>query len=277
MADKGSHIDQILDNGIDLKNRRIYFGALPEGLDAEGPSFSWRSVERAVRAMHIMESESPSKPIELHMSSPGGSPYDMKRLMDVIQCCSCQVKFFGSGQIMSAATWVMAVCDERYLYPSTRVLIHDSPAGDITELSSKLSDMYIAADEEKFTQNELNQVFADNSRMPKSFWDEMIKRDVYLSAEETVLLGLADKIVEYKKRGNLRKVRQAALNKTPSAKTLEKLVNGIFKKTYATNVSEFKIHVPEDKFDSAIVIDSTPVTEEEVDRILELPSSEPLK
>jgi hypothetical protein len=128
--------------------------------------------------------------------------------------------------------------------------------------------MFIYADEEKHLQNELNQIFSDNSRMPKSFWDEAVKRDVYLSAEEAVQLGIADKIIEYKKRGNLRKMRQAALNKAPSAKTLEKLVNNIFKKSYSGSLQKISIHVPVEQSDPSLVVDNVPVTEEEVAAII---------
>ncbi len=259
MADKSDAIDNILDNGIDLKNRRIYFGALSASADEDGSDFTWRSCERAIRAIHIMETEAPAKPIELHMSSPGGDPYEMLRLIDVIEACSCQIKFFGSGKIMSAATWVMASCDERYLYKHARVLIHDSPAGGSQEVPSKLSDRYIDTDEERRLQNELDEMYADNSRMPREFWSELVKRDTYLSAEEAVLLGLADKVIEPKKRGNLRKVRMACLKKQVDQKELTKLVKTLYKRMYNGSHHKVELHIPQEEFDPKVKVDDSPV------------------
>jgi hypothetical protein len=179
--------------------------------------------------------------------------------MDVIQACSCQIKFFGGGEIASAATWVMAVCDERYLYPNTLVVIHDSSAGASEEIPSKLSDAYIKMDGERHLQDKLNQIFADNSRMPVEFWSEMVKRDMYLSADETIALGLADKVVEFKKRGNLRRMRIAALQKEPESKEFNKLLRRLKDRTYMGKNLRVELHVPEEQFDKNIVVDNTPV------------------
>jgi ATP-dependent Clp protease, protease subunit len=265
VAEKTDIIETILSHGIDLKNRRIYFGDLSsggDGDDGDGGTVSWKTVERAVRAIHIMEAEAPKKPIELHMHSEGGDPPAMHRLCDTIQSSSCQFKFFGGGEISSAATWVMAVCDERYLYPNTSIVIHDSSAGGYDQLPSKLSDAYIAMDSERTSQIKLNQLYADNSRMPIEFWDEMVKRDLYLSADECVALGLADKIVEYKKRGNLRRMRVALLQKEPEQKEFNKMLKKLKERVYLGKNIKIELHVPEEQYDKNVIVDDTPVTDE---------------
>lgn len=257
MADKTDTLENILDYGIDLKNRRIWFGALPEAYDEGGAEFTWRSVERAIRAIQIMEIEAPRKPIELHMSSPGGDPYALLRLYDTIQASPCQIKFYGSGEIASAATWIMAGCDERYLSPNTYVLVHDSSGFGSTESPAKLTDAYIHMDQEKRMQDKLNQIYADNSRMPLEFWEEMVKRDVWLTAEETIMLGLADKIVQEQKRGNLRRMRISLLCKEPDRKELNKLLKNMAQRTYAHKVSKMELHVPREFFDKNVTVDPT--------------------
>lgn len=259
MSDK-IDIESILTNGIDLKNRRIYFGSLLESLDENGSDFTWRSVEWAVRAMHIMQDEDPKKPIEIHMSSPGGDAYALLRLYDVIQSSPCQIKFYGSGEICSAATWIMACCDERYLYPNTRVLVHDSSAG-IVEVPEKLSDRYVGTDQERDLQDLLNRLYADNSRMPVEFWEEMVKRDLWLSAEETVALGLADKIIEPKKRGNLRRVRISNLSSPPDRKEFNKLLNKLKERVYMGRHVKLELHIPVEEFDKNVDIEVAPTVD----------------
>jgi ATP-dependent Clp protease protease subunit len=248
--------EMILDHGIDLKNRRIYFGALPEAYDGEGSDFTWRSVERAIRAIHMMEMDGPNKPIELHMSSPGGDAYEMLRLIDVIEHSPCQIKFYGSGKIMSAATWIMAVCDERYLYRNARVLLHDGPVGSTQDYPGKEIDQRIEASENERLQVALNKIFADNSRMPESFYEIIVKRDTYLSAEETVMLGLADKVLEPKKRGNLRRMRIALLNKEVDKAELGKLIKSIYSRINESRLpSKIEIHSAHDRSDSKVFVE----------------------
>jgi ATP-dependent Clp protease protease subunit len=273
VIEKDSAISLILDDGIDYKNRRIYFGATSQSMDDNGSEFSWRSCERAIRAIHFMESESPHKPIELHMSSPGGEANEMLRLVDVIECSPCQIKFFGGGQIMSAATWIMAVCDERYLYRNTRVLIHDSPSGYI-ETPTKLSDRRIDMRENNDLQNRLNQLYANNSRMPVEFFQNLVKRDCYLSAEETIALGLADKIIEPKKRGNLRRMRISLLNREVDKSELTKLVKKLFARIEENRLpSKIEIHIVKEDFDKNIFVDDT--KENDPTQKIELGLSEP--
>ncbi len=256
MAIDADLVEMILDNGIDLKNRRIYFGALPEAYDEEGSDFTWRSCERAIRAIHMMENDAPHKPIELHMSSPGGDPYEMLRLIDIIEHSPCQIKFFGSGKIMSAATWVMAVCDERYLYRNTRVLLHDAPSTGMHEAPIKLTDRRIDQDEEEDLQNKLNKMYAENSRMPEEFYRILVKRDCFISAEETIALGLADKLIEPKKRGNLRRMRIALLNKDVDKNEMAKVVRKLYGRISESKIPQkIEIHNASEKFDSKVFVE----------------------
>ena len=259
MADSIETInEQIMENGMDFKHRRIYFGALSVSLDEDGSDVTWRSVERVIRQFHILEDDDPSKPIELHMSSPGGDPYSLLRLYDAIQASPCQIKFFGGGEISSAATWILAGCDERYLLPNTMLCIHDSGMG-MSEITTKLTDAYIELDKEKILQGKLNQIFADNSRMPLEFWNEIVKRDLWISAEEAVMLGLADKILEPKKRGNLRRMRIAGLKKEMDRKDMNKMLRMLKDRLYMDRLSKLELHAPEEQFEDEPVVTELPV------------------
>lgn len=256
MAIDKNMIESVLESGIDVKNRRIYFGSLLEAYDANGSDFTWRSVEWAIRAIHMFENDAPHKPIEIHMSSPGGDAYEMLRLVDVIEQSPCQIKFFGGGKIMSAATWIMAVCDERYLYRNTRILLHDAPPFGSIEVPIKLTDRKVDMQEEELLQDRLNKLYAENSRMPEDFYKVIVKRDCYISAEETIALGLADKIIEPKKRGNLRRMRIALLNKEVDKSELSKTVRELFSRVGESRMpSKLEIHSAHDRFDSKVFVE----------------------
>lgn len=251
-------ITELTDNlayGVDLKNRRIYFGVNLDTEDSgESTTFTISSVEYAVRAMHRMVADAPGKPIEIHMCSYGGDPYAMLRLYDEIHACPCQVKFFGAGAIMSAATWIMAGCDERYLHPNTTVMVHDGSDG----FDGKHTDHQIQAAEMKRLQDLLYDIYTENSRMPKEFWQDVCQRDLYLSASEAVSLGLADKVIEPKKRGNLRKARYAALKKEPDTKEMNKMLKDMYARINKVRVPKIEFNeVKKEASDPHLIIEET--------------------
>ena len=245
--------------GVDLKARRIYFGInLDTAEVSESTDFSISSVEYAVRALHRMATEAPGKPIEIHMCSFGGDPYAMLRLYDEIHACPCQIKFFGSGAIMSAATWIMAGSDERYLHPNTTVMVHDGSDG----FEGKHTDGQIQAAEMKRLQDVLYNIYTDNSRMPKEFWQDVCQRDLYLTASEAVSLDLADKVIEPKKRGNLRKVRQAALKKEPDNKEMKKLLNDVYIRINKVKVPKIELNeIKKEPTDPHLIVDESKMPE----------------
>jgi hypothetical protein len=164
----------------------------------------------------------------------------MLALYDTIQSVTCQIKFYGKGAIMSAATWIMAGCDERYLYPNTTVMVHEG----WEENMGTLTGLKIDSDESHRLQSKLEEIYAENSRMPKNFWTEVCKRDLYLTAEEAVYLGLADRIVTPSKRGSLRKVRQNHLGQEIDTKKLAKFVDKLFKRIHVSSKIDLKLSEP---------------------------------
>lgn len=256
-----TELDNFLSYGIDSARRRIYFGDCIETGDEDNGDMTQRSVELAVRALHRLVAEGPGKPIELHMNSGGGDPYAMLRLHDEILSCSCQVKFFGGGVIQSSATWIMAVCDERYLYPNATVMVHDGSEG----FEGTHTDAQVAMAEAKRLQDLLYDIYAANSRMPRAFWADVCQRDLYLTAQETVTLGLADKIVEPKKRGNLRKLRQAAFKKPVSQTDMSDLTKKMYARVNRFSVPKIELNKPvKEPEDAQLKIDESPV-------VLEMP------
>jgi hypothetical protein len=190
------------------------------------------------------------------MNSYGGDPYAMLRLHDEILSSSAQIKFFGGGAIMSAATWIMACCDERYLYPNATVMVHDGSEG----YEGKHTDVQVNAAESKRLQDLLYDIYTNNSRMPKEFWQDVCQRDLYITASEAVSLGLADKIIEPKKRGNLRKARQIGLKKTPE--NMRKLINSMYERINKVKIPKIELNEPvKEPVDPSVIIDNTPKIE----------------
>lgn len=249
-----TELDSLLSYGIDEKNRRINFGHIPghEDENSDNGGVTQASITLAIRAIQRMTSDGVNKhkPIEIHMNSYGGDPHAMLHLYDVIMTTPVKFIFFGGGMIASAASWIMCGCDERNLYPNTTIMIHKGASwygGNDTD-NEIYNDTNVALNER------LHKIYEDNSRMPKSFWAEITKRDVYLTAEETILLGLADKIVHPIKRGQFRKARTAHLSKKIDYRRMRKLVKVIYERIKHHAKVEITLNEPpEEEVDQNIV------------------------
>lgn len=238
-------LTDILAYGVDLKNRRIYFGInldVAEGGNSSG--FSTASVEYAIRAMHRMAMDAPGKPIEIHMNSEGGDVDAAYRLHDEILACPCQIKFYGGGAVMSAATIVMCVCDERYLHPNATVMVHEGSEETTEGNSSTHTSVLINAAESKRVNDIMYGIYAANSRMPKDFWEDICQQDVYMAPGEAVSLGLADKVLEPKKRGNFRKMRQHHMKKEVDPKEFKKLIKSVYKRIGRVDIPKIELNEP---------------------------------
>lgn len=249
--------------GVDEQNRRIYFGNSLDyhvDWDADHGDFRQSSVEYCIRAIHRMAAQHPRTPIEIHMNSYGGDTYAMLALYDVIQSCTCQIKFFGAGAIMSAASFIMAGCDERYLYPNAKVMLHELS----TYQEGKLTDIKIDSKECENLMDQLLEIYAENSRMNFDFWKEATKRDLYLTPEEAIALGLADRVVPPKKRGNYRKIRQYQLSRKINRRKMNKLVESLLDRTHSLPKNfEVCLKEPtEEPIDENLVIEPMPEQEE---------------
>jgi hypothetical protein len=135
-------------------------------------------------------------------------------------------------------------------------MVHDGTEG----FEGTHTDVKIALSESVRLQDMLYDVYAANSRMPRSFWEDVCQRDLYLTAEETVKLGLADKIVEPRKRGNLRKARVASLKKAPTHVEMETLVHKLYQRVNRHNVPKLELNKPvKEESDPTLKIDESPV------------------
>jgi ATP-dependent Clp protease protease subunit len=260
--DRITEMDELFDRGVDIHNRRVYWGDVEEYSNDDGDGstagdFNWVSVEKAIRGIRRLVAINSKKPIELHVMSPGGDPYFMMALYDEILYCPCQVKFIGKGLVGSAATWIMAVCDERYLHPNTTVLLHYGYGGH----SGTHTDSQVDAKEDKRFRARLAQLYVDNSHMPLNFWQDVLQRDTHITAEEAVLMGLADKVIPPKKRGNLRRMRQTHLNDPPDKRKLNALIKRIHQRIdRPASLKTININMPHvEECDPTVKIDESAV------------------
>ena len=136
-------------------------------------------------------------PIELLLSTPGGSADDMFALYDVMRVIreKCPIQTFGIGKVMSAGVLLLAAGTkgQRKIGKNCRVMIHSvigGTSGSFHNLENEMAEM-------RYMQEAYLRALSDESNLSVSQLKRMINRkvNVYLSAEEAVKMGIADIIV----------------------------------------------------------------------------------
>lgn len=241
MSKRTIAIDDFFEYGLDIQTRSIYFGTI-ENVD-NSTAFNTGTVQLAMRGIDKLLAAS-NKPISLHFSSFGGDEYSMMALMDKILESPCKFIFYGRGAIMSSTTWIMCVCDERYLSENATVMIHDGS----TDHYGSHTDQEVSTEEAIRIQRALEKIYADNSYLDAAFYKTICRRDLYLTSAETIKLGLADAIIPYKKRGQFRSgIRKQTFSNVPTKSDITKLVDRLYKRIKLDSPKNLIIDIKKDQ------------------------------
>ena len=137
------------------------------------------------------------EPIELIISSYGGSAADMFSVYDIMRDVRdrCEIHTQGLGKVMSAAVLLLSAGTKgkRKIGKHCRVMIH----GVISGQHGNISDLENEMEEAKWTQQQYVRALARETSMSQKYIKTLIdkKMNVYLTAQEAVDLGIADIIV----------------------------------------------------------------------------------
>lgn len=137
-------------------------------------------------------------PIDFLISTYGGSADDMFAIYDVVsslQARGISIKTYGLGKVMSAGVLLLACGQkgERYIGKNCRVMIHHVAGGVVGTLPSMQSDLEsIEAMEERYME-----VLCSETKFTKRTLKKLLDKgvNVYLSSEEAIKYGIADKYI----------------------------------------------------------------------------------
>jgi ATP-dependent Clp protease protease subunit len=148
-----------------------------------------------VAQMLFLESDNPDKDISFYINSPGGSVTAGMAIYDTMQFIKCDVHTIVMGQACSMGSLLATAGapGKRYILPYARHMIHQPSGG----ARGQATDIQIQAREIQKMKEYLTKIYVRHNSAGKTY-DEFatdMERDFFMSAEESVAYGLADKVI----------------------------------------------------------------------------------
>lgn len=144
----------------------------------------------------FLESQSPGKPINFYINSPGGVITSGMSIYDTMQFIKSPVYTTVMGQACSMGSFLAQAGEpgHRYLLPNSRTMIHQ-PSGGAQGMAS---DIEIRYKEIQYLKENLTKLYVKHNTAGKTYADfeRDMDRDFFMNAEDAVAYGLADKVVE---------------------------------------------------------------------------------
>src|SRR5210317_1975890 len=159
-----------------------------------------------VAQLLFLESENPDKDINLYINSPGGAVTAGLAIYDTMQFIKCDVRTIVMGQACSMGSFLAqaGTAGKRVVLPESRTMIHRvssgtrGTSGSVHVQNLEFEDAKRHLDESNRLNERLTQLYVKHNSKGKEFDElfETMKFDTFLSAQQAVENGLADKVIE---------------------------------------------------------------------------------
>lgn len=166
---------------------------------------SEHSASLIVAQLLFLESENPDKDISFYINSPGGVVTAGLAIYDTMQFIRCDVQTIVMGQAASMGSLLAqaGTAGKRLVLPESRTMIHRVSSGTPgTRGSVHVQDLQFEDSKRSFEESvrvnqRLTELYVKHNTSGKTYDElyETMKFDTFLSAQQAVDFGLADRIV----------------------------------------------------------------------------------
>ena len=154
------------------------------------------SANLIVSQLLFLESENPDKDITLYINSPGGVITAGMSIYDTMQYIRPDIATVVMGQACSMGSFLAqaGAPGKRYVLPHSRTMIHQ-PSGGARGMQS---DIEIQYKEITAMKRMLTDLYVKHNTASKTYEDfeRDMDRDYFMTAQEAVAYGLADKVID---------------------------------------------------------------------------------
>ncbi len=169
-----------------LKDRIVFLGGQ---IDDEAANV-------IIAQMLFLSNEDNAAPVHFYINSPGGSVSAGLAIYDTMQFLRCEVATYCVG--LAASMGAVLMCGgtkgQRFVLPNSRLLLHQPLIGGVLE--GPATDLSIEAAEIIRLRRRLYEIISKHVSKPVEQIEKDCDRNKWLSAEESVEYGLADRILE---------------------------------------------------------------------------------
>lgn len=148
-----------------------------------------------VAQLLYLESKDHKKDISIYINSPGGSITAGMAIHDTMKYIKCDVSTICMGMAASMGAFLLAsgTKGKRFVLPNAEVMIHQPLISG--GLSGQATDIKIHSDHLIRTREKLNMLLSNYTGQPYDRVCLDTERDNYMTAEQAVKYGLADKVL----------------------------------------------------------------------------------
>jgi len=154
------------------------------------------SANLIVSQMLFLESEDSTADIHLYINSPGGVITAGMSIYDTMQFINPDVSTIVIGQACSMGSFLAqaGAPDKRFVLPHSRTMIHQPSGG----ARGQQSDIEIQYKEITYMKKMLTELYVKHNTARKTYEDfeRDMDRDNFMTAQQAIDYGLADKIAE---------------------------------------------------------------------------------
>lgn len=130
-------------------------------------------------------------PIKIYVNSEGGELFSTLTTVDRIKSSKVPVHTYVEGLVASAATLITISGHKRYMRKNSVMMVHQIRSfcgGTHENVKDEAKNLELMADI-------IKKIYLENSNFEEDKLEELLKRDLYLSAEECLKYNLIDEII----------------------------------------------------------------------------------
>lgn len=188
-------IDKFHDYGIYIPKRTIYIGSENVSEEGEEAGVDATMAARVIKNLTLLDTVK-EEAITIILNNPGGDVNHGLAIYDAIKGCRSHITVKVYGYAMSMGSVILQAADNRVMAPNAVQMMH---YGEMA-ISKHQKTVYKHSDEAKRIDRWMERVYLEKikEKHPKFTVQRlkaMLNFDHFMTAEESVKLGLADEVL----------------------------------------------------------------------------------
>jgi len=172
-----------------ISNKILFYGDITESNILQLNKNLFILDAKLQRLKHSLDGYEPV--IELHLNTFGGSVYAALATVDTIRNLKTKVHTYVDGSVASAGTLISIIGGKRFMGSHAHLLIHQLSDGMYGKFQEMADTMYNCTN----LMNMLKNYYKKYTKIPMKKFDDLIKKDIWLSADECLQYGIIDEII----------------------------------------------------------------------------------